>query len=152
MTTTIVRDLAAQLGTANTAREWLTEAVKLTPDTFDAQLGLFVASLALEELLPGAALPGTNGDIERALVADDWQTAYNAAMYTPMGGQAVLTRMLTVAAALAEAGDPDAALDVLTRALDGYPGEPAVYDALVPVLTILGRDEDASIASDLAAI
>jgi hypothetical protein len=150
MTATIVRELAAQLGTASTAREWLAEAVELTPDTFDAQLSLFVASLALEELLPGAALPGTTGEIERALVADDWQTAYNAAMFTPMGGQAILTRMLTVALGLAEAGDAEAALDVLTRALDGYPGEPAIYEALAPVLTVLGRHEDAEIARSLA--
>ena len=102
--------------------------------------------------MPGAALPGAASDVERALVADDWQTAYNAAMVTPMGGQAILTRMLTVAAGLAESGDPEAALDVLTRALDGYPGDAAVYEALVPVLTILGRDEDAAIATDLAAI
>jgi hypothetical protein len=150
MTATIARDLAAQLGTASTAREWLSEAVRYTPDTLAAQQALFIASLALEEYLPGAALPGASGDVERALIADDWQTAYNAAMFTPLGGTALLARMLMVANGLLEAGAPEAGLDVLARALDGYPGEAAIYAALIPVLEMLGRHEDAEIARSLA--
>jgi hypothetical protein len=143
------RHLAATIGSAPVAREWLIEAMANTPDRLAEQQALFAVSLSLEECLPGAALPGPAGEVERALVSDDWQTAYNAAIYTPLGGAALLARMLMVANGLCDAGAPEAALDVLNRALDAYAGEPAVYEALVPVLTLLGRHEDAATAAGI---
>jgi hypothetical protein len=58
--------------------------------------------------------------------------------------------MLVVAEGLRQAGDAQAALDVLERAIDHYPVEPAIYAALVPVLNDLGRGADASLAAGLA--
>jgi len=150
MPTTIAQDLASTLGSPITARDWLTEAIQYTPDTLDAHLALFAASHALESAMPGSALPGPMGAVERAYVSADWQAAYDAAMYTPLSGSAMLARMLVVADGLRQAGDAQAALDVLERAIDHYPAEAAIYAALVPVLNDLGRDGDASLAAGLA--
>jgi len=150
-TTTIAEELIATVGNANTARDWLAEAIEQTPNDLDAHLALFATSLVLESHLPGSALPGAMGAIERAYVSDDWQAAYDAAMYTPLSGAAMLARMLVVADGLRQSGAAEAALDVLTRALDNYPGEAAIYGALVPVLNDLGRTEDAEIAAQLAS-
>jgi tetratricopeptide (TPR) repeat protein len=150
-TTTIAEELIATVGNAATARDWLSEAIQQTPNDLDAHLALFATSIVLESHLPGSALPGPMGAIERAYVSDDWQAAYDAAMYTPLSGAAMLARMLVVADGLRQSGAAEAALDVLTRALDHYPSEPAVYGALVPVLSDLGRGADADLAAQLAS-
>ena len=149
-TPTIAQELISTVGTAATARDWLAEAIEQTPENLDAHLALFATSLVLEAHLPGSAPEGALGAIERAYVSDDWQAAYDAAMYTPLSGAAMLARMLVVADGLRQSGAMDAALDVLARALDNYPGEAAIYGALVPVLTELGRIDDAAIAAQLA--
>jgi hypothetical protein len=147
---TIADQLIATVGTADNANEWLTEAIQTAPESLDAHLALFATSVVLESHLPGSAPEGALGAIERAYVSDDWQAAYDAAMYTPLSGAAMLARMLVVADGLRQSGSTEAALDVLNRALDNYPGEAAVYGALVPVLTQLGRIDDAEIAAQLA--
>jgi hypothetical protein len=149
MTATIAQELAATIGTVDSARDWLAEAIQHTPEDLEAHLALFAASCALESHLPGAASYGPLGAVERAYVGADWQAAYDAAMYTPLSGAAMLARMLVVADGLRQSGATEAALDVLSRALDNYPGEPAVYGALVPVLTELGRIQDAQAAAQL---
>jgi hypothetical protein len=151
MTATIAQELIATVGNATTARDWLAEAIEHTPNDLDAHLALFATSLVLESHMPGSALPGPMGAVERAYVSDDWQAAYDAAMYTPLSGAAMLARMLVVADGLRQSGAAEAALDVLARALDNYPGEAAIYGALVPVLTELGRTDDADIAAQLAS-
>jgi hypothetical protein len=149
-TPAIAQELISAVGTAATARTWLAEAISSTPNDLDAHLALFATSVVLESHLPGSAPEGALGAIERAYVSDDWQAAYDAAMYTPLSGAAMLARMLVVADGLRQSGSTEAALDVLNRALDNYPGEAAVYGALVPVLTELGRIDDAEIAAQLA--
>lgn len=149
-TSTIAEELVATIGNASNARDWLAEAIQQTPENLDAHLALFAASCALESHLPGAATYGPLGAVERAYVSADWQAAYDAAMYTPLSGAAMLARMLVVADGLRQSGAAEAALDVLERALDHYPREAAVCGALVPVLTDLGRIDDARIAAQLA--
>jgi hypothetical protein len=149
-TTTIAHDLVATVGSASVARDWLTEAIQSTPEDLDAHLALFAASCVLESHLPGSAPTGPIGAVERAYVSDDWQAAYDAAMYTPLSGAAMLARMLVVADGLRQSGAAEAALDVLGRALEHYPAQSALYSALVPVLTDLNRSSDAEIAARLA--
>jgi hypothetical protein len=139
-------DLAATLGSAKTARAWLAEANENTTDDLSAQQALLAVSVALEAHLPGAA---KRGSIERALAAGNWQTAYDAAMTLPLGGNAALARVLLVADGLRAAGAPDASLDILGRTLDPYAQTPEVYSALGQVLATLGRSDDAEAALTL---
>jgi hypothetical protein len=147
--TTVTTDLAATLGTASTARAWLTEAAQNGPDELSTQQSLLAVTVALETQLPGAALPGKRGQIERALAHGKWQKAYDAAMELPLGGSAALARTLLVADTLREAGAPEASLDILARSLDAYSRTPELYSLLADVLTMLGRAEDAAAAHTL---
>src|SRR4051812_9168928 len=117
--TSIAADLAATLGTAKTARAWLTEAAQNTTDDLAAQQALLAVSVALESQLPGAAL---SGSVERAIARGKWQTAYDTAMQMPLGGSAALARVLIVADSLNQAGALEASLDILGRAIDCYEG------------------------------
>src|SRR5947209_20062291 len=110
MSATIAQELVATVGDATTARTWLAEAISSTPNDLDAHLALFAASLVLEAHLPGSAVEGPLGAVERAYVSDDWQAAYDAAMYTPLSGAAMLARMLVVADGLRQSGSAEAAL------------------------------------------
>jgi hypothetical protein len=140
---TIATDLAATLGTARTARAWLTEAAQNTADDLSARQALLAVSVALETRLPGATKRGT---IEYAVARDKWQTAYDASMALPLGSAAALARLLLVAEGLYERGAADASLDLLGRAIDPYIGTPEMYRVLVDVLETLGRADDAEAA------
>src|SRR5947209_20294335 len=109
MSATIAQELISTVGDAATARTWLAEAIQETPNDLDAHLALFATSVVLESHLPGSAIEGPLGAVERAYVRDDWQAAYDAAMYTPLSGAAMLARMLVVADGLRPSGSTEAA-------------------------------------------
>jgi Tfp pilus assembly protein PilF len=84
--------------------------------------------------------------VERAVAAEDWQAAYDAARALPPSGAASYVRLLLVAARLRELGAPDAALSLLERAMDCAPDNQLVYWELVRTLTDLGRYAEAQLA------
>jgi hypothetical protein len=90
----------------------------------------------------------TLADVDRAIAAEDWQAAYDAATSVKLGHGA-LKRLLKVADELHTRGASDAALDLLDRGIDAYAGTPQLYYQLVQVLVALDREEDAQLALDL---
>ena len=148
--TSVIADLAATLGTAKTARAWLSEANQNTANDLAAQRALTAVSVALESSLPGAAVPGDYGKIERAIARGKWQVAYDSAMQLSLGDSAALARLLIVADGLHQVGSANASLNLLNRAIDVYAATPEIYQLLTDVLTTLGRTEDAEMAQTLA--
>jgi hypothetical protein len=128
----------------------LAEASANTADELGAQQALLAVSVARESELPGAALPGKAGSIDRAVAHGEWQSAYDAAMTLPLRGSAALAHVLMVVDGLYEGGAIEASLNVLGRTVDPYAGSPEIYSRLASVFTTLGRSEDAALAQTLA--
>jgi hypothetical protein len=93
--------------------------------------------------------PATLTAIDRALAGEDFQGAYDSALKVRLGSAGALRRLLKVADALHQRGASDAALDILTRGFDIYPGTPRLYFQLVHVFVALDRLDDARMALEL---
>ncbi len=102
------------------------------------------AAVATRPIMSAATLT----QIDQAIVSEDWQAAYDAAMSVKLG-QGALKRLLRVADELHQRGASDAALDLLDRGIDIYKGTPQLYFQLVHVLVALDREEDAQLALEL---
>jgi tetratricopeptide (TPR) repeat protein len=137
--------IAAKLGDARRARRWLTDVVNATPDVLESHIELSRVAVLVERALPGAALPGTM-DVAAAIARDDWQAAYDLSMSTTQGSASALASLLLVADGLNASGQPDAAINLLSQALDLYEQTPAIYWALIQVMVQQGRIDDAESA------
>jgi glycosyltransferase involved in cell wall biosynthesis len=140
--------LGAAAGCASSASRWLARATAGAPDEVQPQFELFQAKL--DVLRSGvAATSDVFASVDTAVAVYDWQAAYQAGLSLPLGGSAGLARIVFLATELREKGAPDAALDLLNRALDTYPASKSLYWPLVQVLTDLDRFEDALAASQV---
>jgi hypothetical protein len=100
----------------------------------------------------GRPRPGESSDVgpvEQAIAAGDWQAAYDAVRRLSPGSNAALARVLFVALRLQEGGAPEAALDLLSPALEAHPQCAQLYWQTTQVLTELGAFEDALTALEI---
>ena len=124
-------------------------AVALAADELQVQVELL--QLRLNVLRGLDDLPqATQFDVlDGALAYADWQAAYDAAMTLPLCSNSALARLLYLASELRGRRAPDAALDLLGRAVDTYPASPVVYWPLIQVLSDLERWDDALAATEI---
>jgi glycosyltransferase involved in cell wall biosynthesis len=124
-------------------------ASEVAPDEVESQSELL--RLRLEALRGVTALPeaGLYDSLDGALAFGEWQAAYDAALCLNSAGAASLVRMLHLASELRDRRAPEAALDVLTRAVDAHPASAPLYWLLVQVLTDLERFDDALVATEV---
>jgi glycosyltransferase involved in cell wall biosynthesis len=131
-----------------TAYTWLPRAAAEAGDDVDAHLGILQLRLAI----PVAPPPGSLGPtevVDAAISARDWQAAYDAVNALQLDGAESLARVLFVATRLRDQQVPEAALDLLGRALDAYPTSAPLYWLLIDVLTELQRFDDALAAVEM---
>jgi tetratricopeptide (TPR) repeat protein len=140
-------ELAVRSNQLVDAARWLARAAESAPDTLDAHENLLRLSLDLERRAP--VMGDLTGPLERALVSEDWQAAYDAAMALPMGSNSTLARILFLARRLREQGAPDAALDLLGQVVDAYPPSRPLYMLLMQTLKDLDRFDDALVAIEV---
>ncbi len=141
--------LAAKLADPARALNWCALAGELAGDDLPAQCDLFELRVATLKSGPQRLDPSLASDLERAVAADDWQTVYDRALADPIEGFQALAALLVVAEALRRREAPEAALDLLTRALDRFPARPEIYWGLVEVLKDLKRFDDALVATEV---
>ncbi len=135
--------LAARLGDSETTQRWFAYSAQHTPEDVESHYLLAAArARALSGLLVADQLERLPA-LERAVLAGDWQAAYDAALAAPAGDAASAARALFVAGRLYQQGAPDAALDLLEPLLDAAPTSTRLYWLLVRVLADLGRHDDA---------
>ena len=131
------------------AARYLSEAMAEEPDDIEGQRALLQLSLTLHAEsaagLDSLSLPA----IDELLAREDWQAAYDAALRMPTTSARALARFLYLSERLQEKGAPDAALDVLSRAMDAHSCSANLYWALVPVLAKLERYDDALAAIEI---
>jgi tetratricopeptide (TPR) repeat protein len=139
--------IVAELGDARRARRWLKNVAATTPDVLESQVALSQLVVVVDGVLPGAALPGAM-DVEAAMARGEWQTAYDRAIASDASASS-LASLLLLADSLHAAGQADAALNLLSRALDLYDSTPAIYWALIQVFAQQGRIDDAEEALTL---
>jgi glycosyltransferase involved in cell wall biosynthesis len=138
----ITAQVAARLGKLDVASRWLLVAAEWADDDVQIHIDILRERLGLAQL--STNLPA----LEQAIVHEDWQAAYQEAMVLPLDRPAALAQLLLVGDRLREGGAPDAALDLLNRALDGSAPTVPLYWRLTQTLTDLGRFDDAVMASD----
>jgi tetratricopeptide (TPR) repeat protein len=128
---------------------WLRHATRAVPSDLETHQALL--NMVLEALRRDAEMVGADvaGPLERALAAEDWQAAYDTLMALPLGTPAALARVLFLAGRLREQRAPEAALDVLERAIDVYEPSGQLYWPLLQTLKDLDRFEDAQAAIDV---
>jgi tetratricopeptide (TPR) repeat protein len=134
--------LALRAYAPGAAETWLERMRGDTSPDVDAQRDLLDLALRVHAT---SARPSPD-PVERAILAEDWQAAYDACLSLAPGEPAGFVRVLRVAHEIRERGAADASLNLLDRALDAAPDRPEVYWELMQTLTVLGRIEDAQIA------
>ncbi len=142
----VAAQVALKLGDAAAAERWLEEAGEDGDDSLETYVDLLAARYASP---PGGKLDGPFAELDRSVLGDDWQAAYEAAMALPLDDVRARARILYVADRLRQGGAPDAALDLLGRALDRAPSVARVHLLLSQVLRDLGRYEDALAALEV---
>jgi tetratricopeptide (TPR) repeat protein len=131
-------------GNYGEANRWLMRAVRAAPDELDAHQDLLRVALDVVRRSPEFGSP-----LEQALAAEDWQSAYDAGMQLPLGTSAALARIIFLATRLREEGAPDAALDLLERAVEAYTPSRPLYMLLMQTLKDLDRFDDALAAIEV---
>jgi hypothetical protein len=139
-----VAEAALRLNQVDAAAVWAGRAIHDAPQTEVAQSQL--RDLLVQVYARGSTVRVVNpfADIDRALAVGELQAMYDLAVDLPVT-MAGVVRRIAVVERLRSAGESEAALGVLNRALDG-PRVERVYWLLVRVLTDLGRYEDAELA------
>jgi tetratricopeptide (TPR) repeat protein len=136
--------LALLLADYANASRWLDRAARTAPDGLDEHHEVLRVRLDLVRRSPEFGNP-----LERALAAEDWQSAYDAGMQLTLGGTQALARILWSASRLREQGAPEAALDLLERTLEAYTPARPVYLLLMQTLKDLDRFDDALAAIEV---
>ena len=135
---------AAQHNEFDCAARWLEQARRDTVvDDEQAQQTLLELSLVVHARTRTAA--NEHFMLDAALAQDDLQAAFDVASRQGATTLATVLRLYVLAGRLRDAGERDAALVVLNRALDG-PVLPGLYWLLVQTLTELGRYDEAALA------
>jgi tetratricopeptide (TPR) repeat protein len=134
---------------ANLAREWLERTLDCAPKDLDAELSILELRLTIPALIEFHSNDESLVAVDRALVQQEWQAAYDLAMRSQLHELAALARVLYLANCLRERGAADAALDLLDRAIDVHPRTRAVYWLLTSVLIDLDRYDDAHVAVEV---
>jgi tetratricopeptide (TPR) repeat protein len=134
---------------ANLAPDWLERAVDCAPKDLDAEVSILELRLSIPGLIESCSSDESLVELDRVLLQQEWQAAYDLAMRLPLDELAALARILYLAACLRERGAADAALDLLDRALDVHPRTRAVYWLLTSVLIDLDRYDDAHVAVEV---
>jgi tetratricopeptide (TPR) repeat protein len=140
--------LAISAGEFASARTWLVRATAEAGEDLDAQLAVLQLRLAIPGPTP-VEYASALESVDAAIATRDWQAAYDAVLALPLGSTPELARVLYIASRLQEQGAPDAALDVLGRALDVYPRSAPLYWLLIGVFTDVERVEDALAAVEV---
>jgi len=126
------------------AARWLEQArLDADPDDVQAQQSLFEASRAVH--LKTRLAASDHFLLDAALAQDDLQAAFDAATGLSTVGLAEVLRLHTLATRLRGAGEAQAAVIVLNRAMDG-PTVAQTYWLLAQALTELGSYADAALA------
>jgi tetratricopeptide (TPR) repeat protein len=132
------------------AEQWLERAAKYVDATSQVQQRLMEMRIDLFKHYPQAAARTDQSlALEVAVAGEDWQTAYDAALSLDVEAPGSIGRLLHVASGLKQAGGPDAALDVLDRALQAPDLPQSAYWLLLSTLTEVGRFEDADATVEL---
>jgi tetratricopeptide (TPR) repeat protein len=124
-------------------------ATAVCPDDVEAHAALFLRRVDAFRGLVTLPTDGKFDDFDAAVAYGDWQAGYEAALQIPLATYAGLSRLLYLADTLRTRKAPDAALDLLSRALDAYPANAPIYWALIQVLTDLERVDDALAATEI---
>lgn len=140
--------LVDELADARRARRWLTRLYNSAPDALVPHIELAQLSVLVEQKIAGSVVPGVM-DIEAAIAHGNWQTAYDLAIRNEQPSAHALAGLMLLVDALSIANEADAVVNLLNRALDLYEGTPAVYWALIKVLTAMGRVDAAEAALEL---
>jgi tetratricopeptide (TPR) repeat protein len=141
--------LALDGGRVDAARLYLGIASEHANDVFDVQTELFGLRLGVLRCLTELPEDSPMDRLDSAVAFGDWQAAYEAAMVLPLGDNASLVREVHVSNELRQRRAPDAALDLLGRALDAYPPSAALYWPLIQTLSDLQRFDDAIAATEI---
>jgi tetratricopeptide (TPR) repeat protein len=134
---------------ANLARDWLERTLDCAPNDLDAELSILELRLTIPALIEFHSADELLVALDRALVQQEWQAAYDLAMHLQLHELAALARVLYLANCLRERGAADAALDLLDRAIDVHPRTRALNWLLTSVLIDLDRYDDAHIAVEV---
>jgi tetratricopeptide (TPR) repeat protein len=136
--------LALRHGRRAAAGVWFERAAEAAPDDVQTHLrALDFKVTALRDDIRWQNGPDAFGGLDQALAGSDWQAAYDLAMGMSLGQTNALARVLFLSGKLREQGAPEAALDVLGRALDAYPTSAHLYWTLIQSLTDVQRVDDA---------
>jgi len=128
------------------AYRWTARAHEVLPQHLNAHLE--VVDLAFS--LPAkTARSGDFAALDRAVSSGSWQAAYDAAALLPLENLAALARIIRLSERLTDQGAPEAAVDLLSRAIDAHPGEPLVYWVLAHALNQQGCHADAANALEM---
>ena len=127
------------------ALAWAPRAIDHATDALDDQQKVLGSVLQLHTLVPGLKLGSPWSAIDAALAGDDLQLTFDLATQVSPHTMAGMARLLAVIEQVRGAGEHEAALVLLNRALDG-PKLEQVYWLLIKTLTQLGRYEDAQLA------
>lgn len=138
--------LAARNDQAQEADGWYARAKETAFEDLQTHQDLLALTLALLGRLP--RLRGV-AQLERMIALEAWQDAYEVALNMPLGSLGALAAILHLASRLREEGAPDAAVDVLGRAMDAHPQMPAVYWQLIQTFKDLERADDALAAIEV---
>lgn len=130
------------------AYRWAARAHEFAGDRLEAHLEIVDLALSLPLR---TARHGTYATFDRAVAKEDWQTVYDEARQMPLDNLAALARVIRVASRMTAEGAPEAALDLLERAMDAFPTEQLVYWNLARALNALDRHADAANALDVIA-
>jgi predicted Zn-dependent protease len=135
-------DRGVQAGQFAAAYRWAARAHELTAtDDLDQHLEIVDREFALPA---ETTRTGTYAAFDRAVSRQNWQKVYDEASQLPLAEMAAVARLLRVSNTFIDEGAPDAALDLLERALDAYPRESMVYWSLIRALNALGRHAEAA--------
>jgi tetratricopeptide (TPR) repeat protein len=136
--------VALMAGTPQLGEHWVRTASAAAGTDLDAQWQLLLLAVELARVQPELhPAIGSHQLVEQAIAQADWQQAYEATLALETAAHGALARMMFVAASLREQGAPDAALDLLSRALDGGATGESFYLLLVQTLRDLGRFDEA---------
>jgi hypothetical protein len=128
---------------------WLEYAAQTAPDELEAHQALLHVILDTLRGTPALVGAAVGGPLERALAAADWQAAYELAVVLPLGTHGALARILFLVDQLRQKSAPEAALDLLGRAIDVHEPSRPLYWPLMQILKDLDRFDDALAAIEV---